>query len=229
MTTVRDNPTGSLESSRSIDVERLILVPILTGLLTLNVGTTISYISSIERLDGVEALDVVYKALVVVFYVFLIVLLLVRRPAKDAGRDWLGIVMAYSGTFGPMLLLGLGGVGEAGPFQKLVSVILMTTGMTFAIYSVAYLGRSFGAVPRARALVTSGPYSRIRHPLYVGEMVAFIGAILIDVSPYKVAVLLLLVFLQGYRAILEERVLSGAFPEYMAYRGRTERFIPGLI
>jgi len=31
------------------------------------------------------------------------------------------------------------------------------------------------------------------------------------------------------RTIYEERVLVEAYPEYVAYRARTKRFIPGLI
>jgi protein-S-isoprenylcysteine O-methyltransferase Ste14 len=38
-----------------------------------------------------------------------------------------------------------------------------------------------------------------------------------------------MIVLQVTRSIFEERVLLQAYPEYVAYRARTARFIPGIL
>ncbi len=84
-------------------------------------------------------------------------------------------------------------------------------------------------MPQARALVRSGPYRLIRHPLYVGEIVAFGGVILTGFTIINLGIFLLLVSIQSYRAIQEEKVLEETIPEYSMYKATTNRFIPGII
>jgi protein-S-isoprenylcysteine O-methyltransferase Ste14 len=54
----------------------------------------------------------------------------------------------------------------------------------FALYVVIELGRSFSVMPEARRLVTNGPYSVIRHPVYLGEAVALAGVTSQYLSPW---------------------------------------------
>jgi protein-S-isoprenylcysteine O-methyltransferase Ste14 len=215
--------------AKQIDGERLILVPLLSGLLFLNVVSTFQHLTGTETFGAHEVLTAVYKALIVAFYVLLLVLLFIRTKAKDAGRNWRGTAAAYFGTFAPMILLGVAGTGTASPLRTLVSIAVMTAGMAFSVYAVTHLGRSFGAVPRARNLVRSGPYGLVRHPLYVGEIVTFFGAILVDLSAVKIGIFLLLVAVQAYRALQEEKVLTEVFPEYRDYAATTSRFIPRVV
>ena len=57
----------------------------------------------------------------------------------------------------------------------LISLILIITGTIFAICASLVLGRSISILPQARRLVTWGPYALVRHPLYLGEIVAVVG------------------------------------------------------
>ena len=100
--------------------------------------------------------------------------------------------------------------------------------MAFASYAIAFLGRSFSLMPEARELVTGGPYSRLRHPLYVGEELAVIGAAVQFISPLALVLLALQICCQLYRMHCEESVLEKTFPAYGAYRARTARLIPGI-
>src|SRR5207248_3010306 len=63
-----------------------------------------------------------------------------------------------------------------------LSTLMAVGGMSFAVYSVLWLGRSFSLMPEARRLVTGGPYSVIRHPLYVGEGLPMIGFVIANFS-----------------------------------------------
>ena len=49
----------------------------------------------------------------------------------------------------------------------------MTVGLIIMVIGLASLGRSFGIMPRARGLVQSGLYRWVRHPIYLGEFLAF--------------------------------------------------------
>jgi len=80
----------------------------------------------------------------------------------------------------------------------------------------------------ARKLVIGGPYSIVRHPLYLGEQLALVGVALQYMSPVAFALLALQFSFQIYRMGFEEQVLSDAFPEYAAYKARTARLIPGI-
>ncbi len=76
-------------------------------------------------------------------------------------------------------------------------------------------------MPQARVLVQSGPYRFIRHPLYVGEIVAFAGAILTGFTIAKLGVSFLLLSIQSYRAMQEKKMLEETIPEYSVYRTTT--------
>jgi protein-S-isoprenylcysteine O-methyltransferase Ste14 len=105
----------------------------------------------------------------------------------------------------------------------------MTVGMLFSLYSLKTLGVSFGIMPQVRTLIQSGPYKVIRHPLYVGEIMTLGGAILTGFSCQKLGIFLLVVAIQSYRAVQEEKLLEAILPEYSAYKASTRRFIPGLL
>ncbi len=80
----------------------------------------------------------------------------------------------------------------------------------------------------ARELVTRGPYAFVRHPLYLAEEIAVLGAIVIFLSLPAVLLLFLHVAIQIQRMRNEEAVLQQAFPEYAAYMANTSRAIPGV-
>ena len=60
----------------------------------------------------------------------------------------------------------------------LASLLMVIAGTGFAICAVLVLGRSISILPEARQLVTRGPYALVRHPLYLGEIVALAGVAL---------------------------------------------------
>ena len=84
-------------------------------------------------------------------------------------------------------------------------------------------------VPQARGLVDTGPYRLVRHPLYLGEIVAVSGFAVRGGHWLHAVVLLALVGLQIYRAGREEVLLARQVPGYAAYVGRTWRIVPGVV
>ena len=90
------------------------------------------------------------------------------------------------------------------------------------------LGRSISILPEARRLVTRGPYALVRHPLYLGEIVALAGVALQYWSVWALLLWGLVCVFQLQRMKYEERVLSEVFPEYQDYMTRTARLLPGV-
>jgi protein-S-isoprenylcysteine O-methyltransferase Ste14 len=84
------------------------------------------------------------------------------------------------------------------------------------------LGASFTGRPEARALVTTGLYSKIRHPIYVFSTLALLGTAICIHSAYFYAFLGLSVAAQLWRIRLEEKVLREKFGrEFLNYKQRT--------
>jgi protein-S-isoprenylcysteine O-methyltransferase Ste14 len=84
-------------------------------------------------------------------------------------------------------------------------------------------------VPEARELVTTGPYAVVRHPVYLGEIIAGFGLVLPTIASLHAVVLAIFLVAQLVRTEYEERVLREAFPEYEAYAGHTRRLIPFIL
>jgi len=75
-------------------------------------------------------------------------------------------------------------------------------------------------------LVTTGPYSSVRHPIYSGIILAMIGTT-IAVSVYWLVAVALLGAYFLYSAIVEERSMARLFPDsYPEYKRSTKMLIP---
>jgi protein-S-isoprenylcysteine O-methyltransferase Ste14 len=117
---------------------------------------------------------------------------------------------------------------ELPPALYIISLLLIISGTVIAICAALVLGRSISILPEARRLVTWGPYALVRHPLYLGEIVAIVGIALQYLSAWALLVLGLQCAFQFQRMKNEERVLFKVFPEYGDYMSRTARLLPGV-
>ncbi len=82
---------------------------------------------------------------------------------------------------------------------------------------------------REHKVISSGPYSYVRHPMYVGTMSFFVGAPLILGSLIGIYFLPLLTALLAVRIVLEERTLRLKLPGYEQYSEKVRyRLLPGI-
>jgi protein-S-isoprenylcysteine O-methyltransferase Ste14 len=172
-------------------------------------------------------LSAMSKACTLAFLAILVVMFTVRCPPKLHSIGFYPRFVALAGTWLSVGIVQL----PPQPLTSLgsfASILLIIAGTTFATCAVLALARSISIMPEARALVTRGPYSIIRHPLYLGEMVATTGLALQYLMPWALVVLGLHCFFQFERMRNEERVLVEAFPEYKAYMAQTARLLPGI-
>jgi protein-S-isoprenylcysteine O-methyltransferase Ste14 len=78
-------------------------------------------------------------------------------------------------------------------------------------------------------LVTTGPYKRVRHPIYSGIILAMVGTA-IAVSPYWLGAVAIIGAYFLFSAVIEERTLAKLFPvTYPPYRHATKMLIPYIL
>jgi protein-S-isoprenylcysteine O-methyltransferase Ste14 len=151
------------------------------------------------------------------------------RPRPHA-RD--GRVVARASAFvGTLMLLGVGALPVPFTFHLPVAARIVATPMAILAFSMelfglAHLRRNLSIIPEARRLVTSGPYRFVRHPLYLGEVLAAVSAVLANPGLWAAVSIPPFVAVQLLRAHFEEQLLARTFPQYDAYRRRTHRLIP---
>lgn len=108
------------------------------------------------------------------------------------------------------------------------SLFLIVFGGIATLSSLLFLGRSFSVTPQARVLVIAGPYSLVRHPMYVGNIAALLGLALLIDSPQAFGLFFICASLQVWRATYEDKILAANFNEYAEYKSRVGCFIPRL-
>jgi protein-S-isoprenylcysteine O-methyltransferase Ste14 len=105
---------------------------------------------------------------------------------------------------------------------RLLGLLLALIGLAGTIIARYTLGESFSWVPKATGLVTTGIYSRIRNPIYVSGMFLVVGVGLMLRRPEMLAIIVVLIAMQIFRARKEAAVLEAKFGDaYREYRKRT--------
>jgi len=113
-----------------------------------------------------------------------------------------------------------------------LGVVVSAAGGALRLWPVFVLGHRFSglvAIQPGHTLVTTGIYRIVRHPSYLGLLVASLGWVLAFRSGIGVLLTALTLVPLIARIRAEERLLLTQFgAEYDAYRGRTSRLVPGI-
>ena len=125
------------------------------------------------------------------------------------------------------VLQTLAGMSRDFPFyMNLSGALIGLFGAAFSIWAISHLRASFGLRAAVRELVTSGPYRRIRHPLYVGWLFVMWATPTMTIAHLFFAVVASLYILVAIQ--FEENDLKDAHPEYESYRQRVPMLIPSI-
>jgi protein-S-isoprenylcysteine O-methyltransferase Ste14 len=125
-----------------------------------------------------------------------------------------------------------GSLAVHAPIVRALGVILVLAGLGLAVWARVHLGRNWG-MPMTRKdepeLVTSGPYKRVRHPIYSGSLLAILGTALATNLYWLLALVLIGTYFL-YSARVEERLMSASFPDaYASYRAKSKMLIPFVM
>lgn len=100
--------------------------------------------------------------------------------------------------------------------------------LVIAVYARLSLGRNIGLVPAQRDIVTRGAYRFVRHPIYTGLIISYLGFTLRMYSPRNLTLALIVIGMFVVKSFIEEGFLR-ADPEYADYLAQVRwRWFPGL-
>jgi protein-S-isoprenylcysteine O-methyltransferase Ste14 len=157
-----------------------------------------------------------------------------REPYGERTVYLLIMVFAYFLLFSSKLSIGWLGtrfVPLSTPIGA-VGVAVTFAGVAFAIWARWHLGENWSAtvtLKEGHELIRSGPYGRIRHPIYTGMLVAFAGTAL-ALGEYRGLLGLLIATSTFFaKAKKEERYLVQEFgQQFQEHQRHTGMFLPRL-
>jgi protein-S-isoprenylcysteine O-methyltransferase Ste14 len=113
---------------------------------------------------------------------------------------------------------------------NLFAVALTWGGVLFSIWARAILGRNWSSsvtLKQEHELISTGPYSKVRNPIYTGMLLGGFGVVVAIGTAGAVAGYLIAFAALVRKSLIEERMLTTHFGEaYIAYRRRTKLLIP---
>lgn len=160
-----------------------------------------------------------------------------HATGKVENRDRFSLIAIVVGNFVALFAaIGLS-YSSIGSMHSIVlqiaGMIVMVSGIIVRTIAIAQLGRFHTpnvAVRQDHRLIDTGLYRHVRHPSYLGALIAFFGFSVALGNWLSVAVVMIVTLcIYIFRIHEEESALEAAFgDDYRAYRRRTKRLIPGL-
>jgi protein-S-isoprenylcysteine O-methyltransferase Ste14 len=155
-----------------------------------------------------------------------VVLTVCRRSAITIDRSLTARLLTGLSMAGPPLLAP---AAVAAVASEAVTVALSCVGLAIVIAGKIALGRSFALLPANRGIVSSGVYKIVRHPIYMGYLVAHVAYLLANPSVWNIFALVAADAALLVRAVREERTLA-LDPAYREYQQKVRwRVAPGLF
>lgn len=176
-------------------------------------------------------------AMVFVAYYIVDLLLMQRydRRRQNTGRAWdYTIIMMAGGSLvimQPLILPQLSWATTAwwGAMLQVAGILLALAGLALHWWARLHLQQFFSEreeVQDGQPLITSGPYARIRHPIYTSFFLLGTGFLLINPSIPMLLVAAYAYYDFGTAARREEVLLCKELAGYTEYMARTGRFFP---
>ena len=117
--------------------------------------------------------------------------------------------------------------------QSMVGVFLFVIGFATELVGQITIGRSYSStlvIREDHKLVTHGIYHYIRHPIYLGVILAAIGIPMYSSSLAGILIMSALIPIFLIRIKFEERMLTDEFGDvYLTYKKSTRKLIPFLF
>lgn len=106
--------------------------------------------------------------------------------------------------------------------------LIGASGALLSFIALWSLKKSFSLMTEVRELVTTGLYRRIRHPLYMAEIIHILGIAILSAAPAGLLLFFIAVAMQVVRAKIEENKFIRTVPEYADFKNNTGFLWPKL-
>jgi protein-S-isoprenylcysteine O-methyltransferase Ste14 len=155
-----------------------------------------------------------------------------EQPAADKRL----VLMLYVAVAVWFVAMGLDRRLHASSVPTAVQVLGLALYLASTAFGMWVLRENSFAVPvvkvqaeRGHRVIDTGPYAWVRHPMYSGVSLFFVGVPLLIGSWWGAAVAPLFVILFAIRVRIEERTLMAGLPDYADYVARVRyRLVPGI-
>ena len=151
----------------------------------------------------------------------------VRQPRRSLVAYTLLVLVSF------LLLSGALPWGEVRMLQRrpeLTGLGLVIAGAGLAVWSRLVLARNWSGAIELKVdheLVERGPYRFLRHPIYSGLLLMFLGTALVRGTAQAFGAFTLFLAVHLWKIRAEEALLAQRFPRaFAAYRARTKALVP---
>jgi protein-S-isoprenylcysteine O-methyltransferase Ste14 len=180
--------------------------------------------------------------LIFIWTIYLVYWILASRKNKKARyhkKSLLGGIFARTLLIGIIILLWVIPIFSIHIFTPSLShtttgILTTFLGLCFAFWARVALGNNWSANPielkNNHQLVTTGPYSYVRHPIYSGVILALLGTF-VATGQYHTLILLLLVGTGLFvRCFTEDSLMLHEFPEvFTDYKKKVKMLVPKVF
>jgi protein-S-isoprenylcysteine O-methyltransferase Ste14 len=193
---------------------------------TIAVVAVMPFVYEVIRIMMRGEMNISRGSIVIQFLIIIATMVFRIPPVRVTPNLWywlLAFAVTYYGLF--VAVFAQRGAALVPPVvADSISILALIVG----VYARLSLGRSIGFVPAQRDIITRGAYRFVRHPIYTGLILSYIGFSLRMFSPRNVTMLVIAIGLIVLKSFIEERFLREA-PEYAYYLERVRwRWFPWL-
>lgn len=115
----------------------------------------------------------------------------------------------------------------------MIGILIVCMGFILRHWSINILGKYFRTtveIEQGQPIIQKGPYRLIRHPSYSGIILFFIGYGLLSHNLLSLSICVLFpATVLLYRISVEEKALASELgSQYIEYKSRTKKLIPGI-
>lgn len=142
-------------------------------------------------------------------------------------------LVGFQMLFVAILLLGAGAnIYEADALPPASAFVLLALSILVGLWTLtANRPGNFSIFPAPKSdaqLITSGPYRRIRHPMYSSVLLFGLACVFAWPSVWAILSWMALWITLDRKSRLEETFLEERYPQYASYRSTAGRFLPSL-
>ncbi|MGA3109104.1 MAG: methyltransferase [Candidatus Bathyarchaeia archaeon] len=201
------------------------LLPLITDLVFVLIAAylLLNYLRSILLYAELPLL-VIQQAFFITYLLIALILLAARDRALSFTPKPVDYVYTLLGLGSPLLFQPTpdGGRLFVGPLFEFAGLVLV-------VVAFLSLNRSFGLAPENRGIKTAGAYRLVRHPMYLGYILAETGFVFVNPSLYNFFILAISVLFLLLRLRSEEQLLQQD-QAYKIYSRRTRwKLVPFIF
>ncbi|HEY7403555.1 MAG TPA: isoprenylcysteine carboxylmethyltransferase family protein [Candidatus Angelobacter sp.] len=114
-----------------------------------------------------------------------------------------------------------------------LGLVLTVAGIAFAIWARLRIGKNWSSavtIKEQHELIQTGPYRLVRHPIYFGLLLAFLGTAIVHGEVRGLIGFLLAVIGWGFKLRMEESFMIQQFGmAYLDYKQRVKALVPFVV